>query len=182
MMAGDETVRSLISIEPMSPEDLSSVVLLERECGLNSRGMEGYRRALADPNALLLVAVIKDRGSNSRDIVGLLSAALILDEMHIDNIAVSRSFRRQGIASRMLIDGLDAARSRGALNAVLEVRSANSMARALYDRHKFIISGIRRSYYQSPPDDALIMSRRLESIENSPIKKVDVASKPDKRE
>ncbi len=161
MLAGDAIDKSLISIEPLRPEDLSSVVVLEQECGLSSRGIEGYRRALADPNALLLVAVFNEKRSNSRDVIGLLSAAIVVDEMHIDNIAVAWNFRRQGIASRLLIDGLEAAQRRGALNAVLEVRSANSTARALYDHHGFILSGRRPAYYRSPPDDALIMTRRI---------------------
>jgi [ribosomal protein S18]-alanine N-acetyltransferase len=168
MIAADAEDRSLIGIEPMRPEDLSAVVMLEQECRLNSRGIEGYRRALADPNALLFVAVINDQRSNTRDVIGLLSAAIVVDEMHIDNIAVAWNFRRRGIASDLLIHGFEAAQSEGALKAVLEVRSANSTARALYDHHGFILSGRRPSYYRSPPDDALIMTCRIGGlIENN---------------
>jgi ribosomal-protein-alanine N-acetyltransferase len=77
--------------------------------------------------------------------------------MQIDNLAIGKGWRRLGIASRLLRQGLQESYELGALHAFLEVRSANSAARALYEHYAFAIIGRRPAYYQNPSDDALLM-------------------------
>jgi len=148
-----------IIIEPMSVADLELVVALERECGLSSYGVERYLKLLSDQNSLMLVAF--EQQDQKREVVGLFSASLVIDEAQIDNVAVVERLRRRGIASRLLLEGLAIARRRGASSAVLEVRSENLPACLLYERHGFIVSGTRRNYYHDPSDAALIMTRNL---------------------
>lgn len=150
-----------IVIEPMTVEDLDPVTAIERECGLSSYGVEKYLQLLAEPKALMLVAVEPLRENSKRLISGLFSSSLVLDELQLDNVAVTPRSRRLGIASRLVTEGLSRAERRGARKAVLEVRSANLPARLLYERHGFIVRGRRRDYYHDPLDDALIMTREL---------------------
>jgi [ribosomal protein S18]-alanine N-acetyltransferase len=159
-----------VEIEPMRDVDLRDVVALEHECGLSSRGVEKYRLALSDPRAVLLVAVCRAPAEEKRELVGMLSAIVVVDELQIDNIAVAEYWRRRGIASKLLRRGLSEAHQNGARSAVLEVRSRNLAARSLYSQLGFVVTGKRPAYYHDghdrhdQTDDALTMSCMIERL------------------
>lgn len=156
-MTETETV---FSIAPMTDDLLPSVVALEISCGLNSRGQDGYRKILSNQNSVLLVAVpvapVAPVGP-----VAMLSGEIVLDELQIDNIAVSEQYRRKGIGRSLLNFALAIAAGLGARSAILEVRSANSSALAFYERERFTPVGLRKNYYANPPDDALLLAREI---------------------
>jgi ribosomal-protein-alanine N-acetyltransferase len=156
-----DRIASNITIEPVSSGDLDRVVALERECGLSTYGVERYLKLLSDRDSLMLVAIEHDLEDHRREVAGLFSAYVVIDEVQIDNVAVAERLRRKGIASSLITEGLSIAYQRGARSAVLEVRSANLPARLLYERHGFLIAGIRHDYYHDPSDDALIMTREI---------------------
>jgi ribosomal-protein-alanine N-acetyltransferase len=150
------------SIAPMTDDLLPSVVALEESCGLNSRGVEGYRKMLSNPNSVLLVAMPRAINPMSHiNPVGVFSGDVVVDELQIDNLAVSERCRRKGIGRRLLNLALTVAADLGARSATLEVRSSNSSARAFYEKERFAPVGIRKRYYADPPDDALILSREI---------------------
>jgi ribosomal-protein-alanine N-acetyltransferase len=82
---------------------------------------------------------------------------LLVDELHINSLAVAPERRRQGLASELMRGVLAAARAEGALKATLEVRRSNEAARALYERLGFVVEAIRPDYYTNPREDALIL-------------------------
>ena len=65
--------------------------------------------------------------------------------------------RRRGIATVMIDHLLRRAQQAGCTAVVLEVRSSNAGAQALYRRHGFVPVGMRRRYYFAPIEDALVM-------------------------
>jgi ribosomal-protein-alanine N-acetyltransferase len=83
---------------------------------------------------------------------------VVLDEMHILNLAVHPSKRRRGIARRLLSEGLAQARALGAELAWLEVRPSNNAARALYESFGFKEAGRRPGYYDDTQEDALLLT------------------------
>jgi ribosomal-protein-alanine N-acetyltransferase len=86
---------------------------------------------------------------------------VILDELHINNLAVAERFRRKGIAMRLLDMAVRHARGIGALQAFLEVRLGNAPAIGLYEKYGFIRRFIRKKYYSSNDEDALVMTMVL---------------------
>jgi len=62
--------------------------------------------------------------------------------------AVSPAFRRHGVGDRLLIRFAEAARSRGNLRLLLEMRRGNT-AESLYRRHGFEPVGVRSQYYRT---------------------------------
>lgn len=156
--------RPNLRLVPLSAARVAQAVALELRCGLSTRGIEGYHHLLADPNLLALIALPR---LPHIGVVGLFSATLVLDELHIDNLATDPLWRQQGIAARLLRDGLATARQRGAKIALLEVRPSNLPALSLYLKFGFQIDGRRPAYYRSlldphtPPEDALLLSCRL---------------------
>ena len=160
-----ETPMAGFSVAPMTADLLPSVVALEESCGLNSRGLEGYRKMLSNPKSVLLVALTGASPispiSLLNPIIGLFSGEVVVDELQIDNLAVEERWRRQGIGEALLKSALSQASRLGARAATLEVRSANATARGFYEKEGFTPVGLRRRYYANPPDDALLLSRKF---------------------
>lgn len=89
--------------------------------------------------------------------IGFCSFWRVLDELHINNLAVLPDFRRKGVASRLLRYVLFEGVRLGAVRATLEVRRSNEAARQLYARFGFAVAGVRADYYTNPKEDALIL-------------------------
>jgi [ribosomal protein S18]-alanine N-acetyltransferase len=83
---------------------------------------------------------------------------VVLEEMHILNLAVHPTHRHKGIARRLLSEGLAQARTLGAELAWLEVRPSNLAARALYESFGFKEVGRRPGYYDDTHEDALLLT------------------------
>jgi ribosomal-protein-alanine N-acetyltransferase len=83
------------------------------------------------------------------------------DVADIMTIATAPAHQGQGIGRLLLDELVRRARRHGAEALLLEVRSDNSAARALYDRNGFDVISVRRRYYQPGDVDALVMRRLL---------------------
>ncbi|KAG8459992.1 hypothetical protein KFE25_011041 [Diacronema lutheri] len=100
-------------------------------------------------------------------LLGMLFMSTVLDEAMLTNLAVARSVRRRGLASQLLDAALADAREAGVRLFVLEVRQANQAARRLYLSRGFVQAGVRRGYYQRPPDDAAVLLLRCADEEEA---------------
>lgn len=83
----------------------------------------------------------------------------VLDEAEILNIAVDPGLRRQGLAGRLLSEGLRSLRESGVKKVFLEVRAGNAAAQSLYSRFGFVRCGVRGNYYRNGDEreDAVVM-------------------------
>lgn len=88
------------------------------------------------------------------------------DEMHIVTIAVLPAWRGRSIGEWLLLALLSLGRSKGAAEAILEVRADNHIAQCLYQKLNFVQIGYRRRYY-ADKEDALVMS--LENLNTGPV-------------
>jgi ribosomal-protein-alanine N-acetyltransferase len=84
---------------------------------------------------------------------------LVLDELHVLNVAVAPSERRRGLARWLLGVVLRRAARAGARRALLELRVGNRAALALYESLGFRRLSVRREYYREPVEDALVLVR-----------------------
>ncbi|MGE3956372.1 MAG: ribosomal protein S18-alanine N-acetyltransferase [Vicinamibacterales bacterium] len=91
--------------------------------------------------------------------IGFCSWWLVLDEVHINNLAVLPEHRRGGVASALLERVLQDGAARGAHRATLEVRRSNTPALRLYETFGFAVAAVRRNYYSHPEEDALVLWR-----------------------
>jgi [ribosomal protein S18]-alanine N-acetyltransferase len=96
-------------------------------------------------------------------LVGYAVMMISLDEAHILNLSIARSFQRQGFGQSLLDRLCAMARARAVRRMLLEVRPSNTAARGLYARNGFTEVGIRRGYYPAREgrEDAIILERRL---------------------
>lgn len=85
---------------------------------------------------------------------------VVADEAELLTIAVAPDQRRRGVGSHLLAIAMAEADRRGAERIFLEVGHRNLAARALYQKHGFVIAGLRPAYYGGdPPEDAFILVR-----------------------
>jgi [ribosomal protein S18]-alanine N-acetyltransferase len=91
---------------------------------------------------------------------------VVLDEIHINNVAVRPECRGGGVGRMLLEFVLRLGAGLGARRATLEVRRSNLAALKLYERLGFAIAGARKNYYANPVEDALILWK--ESLERPP--------------
>jgi ribosomal-protein-alanine N-acetyltransferase len=154
------------SILRMTEHDLLEVVEIEEASGLSRWGWNAYYTELMQEGCVLMFVA---RGlddeilSSGVRIKGFIASRLTADELHVNNVAVRGEYRRLGIGSALLKTVLEESRRMGAQLAFLEVRASNGPAQALYKRCGFSIAGRRRNYYSEPTEDALIMSRTIQS-------------------
>jgi [ribosomal protein S18]-alanine N-acetyltransferase len=98
-------------------------------------------------------------------VAGILIARAAADELEILNLAVAKSCRRRGVATKLVKFVLQAAHSAGATQAFLEVRASNQGGIALYTRLGFRFLGRRPNYYRNPVEDAaLLVFDKFETI------------------
>jgi ribosomal-protein-alanine N-acetyltransferase len=140
----------------MRPEHLDEVLAIERASFTMpwSRGAFLYEM---QQNRVARCWVMREGDT----VVGYVCLWEIADEVHITNIAVRPSCRRQGIGRMLLQVVLDEARRQKLRVVVLEVRPSNHEARMLYESFGFRVVGRRRGYYYDTGEDALVMETSL---------------------
>jgi [ribosomal protein S18]-alanine N-acetyltransferase len=149
------TSGDLVIEQVTSPEDLDRVATLEAVCFTNPWTREMLERELRQSQVARVYAVRDKAG----DIAAFCTCWIMLDELHINTIAVAPDRRRQGLATRLMLHVmLDAARE-GGKRATLEVRASNVPARHLYSTLGFAETAVRPRYYTQPDEDGIILWR-----------------------
>lgn len=142
----------ILSIECFNEEHIERVSELEKECFSLPWSAESLRSELGNPFSRFFVAVCNG------EIAGYIGAHNILGEVYITNVAVFESFRNKGIGSALIKRLLNLSEREGADFVTLEVRKSNSSAIALYEKSGFSRVGERIGFYESPKEDAILMT------------------------
>jgi ribosomal-protein-alanine N-acetyltransferase len=132
--------------------------MIEKASFADPWGLSDFRSVLASAPAIFLVAV----DGKSQQISGYVIAITVLDESEILNIAVDPEFRGRGLGAFLLDAALAEVAEKGAVATFLEVRESNTVARKLYASRQFEMLSLRKKYYKSPVEDALILRRALQ--------------------
>lgn len=144
-----------IQLVPMDRSHLAGVAELERLCFSTPWNEAMLEEELYNDTASFIVA----EGEHG-EVMGYAGLHVILDEGYIDNVAVHPSYRRKGIADRLL--GVFLRFGQANLSFLtLEVRPSNTAAVAFYEKNGFLEEGRRKDYYDAPTEDALLLTRRF---------------------
>jgi [ribosomal protein S18]-alanine N-acetyltransferase len=148
-----------ITVERVSASDgLDAVLEIEQTSFNNPTSRDWYESELQRPDVCFIYVLRVDGGA----VAGFCAFWKVVDQIHINNLAIRPELRRGGLGARLLTCVLDEAARLGASHATLEVRRSNEPARRLYERAGFRLAGVRTSYYTNPIEDALILTRRPE--------------------
>jgi ribosomal-protein-alanine N-acetyltransferase len=145
-----------VRIQPLtSPDDIDDILRIESISFTNPWTREMYLSELEHRNVAFFY-IARDAVGEA---VGFCSFWIVLDELHINNLAVLPEHRRSGVGSALLSRVLADGAARGAHRATLEVRASNTAALQLYERFGFRTTAVRRGYYTKPDEDALVLWR-----------------------
>lgn len=161
MIAGDGRQPATVSIERLAgDDDLQGVLDTEAESFTNPWTREMYQWELQN-RSMCHIYVVRLPGS---PVVGFCAAWLVIDELHINNVAIKPQFRGLGYGTALLHHVLAEGHRLGARRATLEVRVSNTGAVRLYERLGFRVVAQRRGYYSHPVEDALILWREAPTL------------------
>ena len=131
---------------------------IEKECFSDPWSFQALKYEITHPQSVCLVAM------KSKNILGHVTMRHVIDEGHINNIAVAEHARRQGIGRLLLESLFSEVTALGITSLTLEVRSKNHPAISLYEKLGFVTCGNRKNYYHNPTDDALIMWKDCDTL------------------
>lgn len=147
-------------VEPVDgPADLDGILAIEEASFTNPTTRAWYEAELARPE-VCKVFVIR---TAETPVAGFAAFWRVVDEMHINNLAIHPALRGRGLGTRLLAGVMAAAARMGVRRATLEVRRSNLPAQRLYAAAGFRVAGVRVGYYTQPVEDALVLSTTVES-------------------
>ena len=155
MSSVDNKSKLAVAIRPMLRADLQRVLSLERLIFPDPWPKSAFVEQFNNPDWDGLVA------ESDGVIIGYACFLIAAGECHLANIAIAPASRRKSVAKQLLFRILDIAADHRCELIILEVRVSNSEAIAFYRRFGFEELYTRPKYYHSPPEDALVMQRRL---------------------
>ena len=136
----------------LGPESVDALLAIEQASFPHPWSRDAYQRELAGNRlAHYYGCYLGDT------LVAFAGFWLVLDEAHITNVAVAPAFRRRYLGEWLLRRLFVEAQAQGARRLTLEVRAKNIPAIRLYEKLGFRSAGLRKAYYDAPPDDAVIM-------------------------
>ena len=138
---------------PLTEEHWSAAALLERDCFGEEITAQAFGR-FADAPANHYFCVVNETG----EMMGYGGISLVADEAEIITVAVAPLYRRRGIA-RCLMEHMLRLADQARASVYLEVRESNIPARNLYAALGFSDAGVRKNYYTSPRENAVLMMR-----------------------
>lgn len=142
----------MMLIRDARDSDLGRVEELEKQCFSLPWTFDMLQGQLDTGNHIFLVC--EEEG----DVVGYIGLMYVLDEGYISNVAVAPERRRRGLAGQLVSALADHARALGLSFMTLEVRAGNTPAIELYAGLGFAPVGRRVNYYDSPREDAILMT------------------------
>ena len=165
----------MISIVAATEQDIPKIMEIEREAISPPWSHGALLDEISRDDSFFAVAASKCGIRNSEfgidnegtydgsffQLLGFIILRRMADEGELLQIAVEKDARRRGVAD-MLMGAAIGFAAENTLNAVhLEVRKSNEAAIALYKKQGFSSVRHRRDYFDSPVEDAVVMSREL---------------------
>ncbi|NQU03665.1 MAG: ribosomal protein S18-alanine N-acetyltransferase [Syntrophaceae bacterium] len=152
-----------IIVRKMRPGDLKEVLAIEKVSFPTPWSENMFLEELYSPICYDFVA------TSDGEVVGYIDFLTVLDEIHLQNIAVREDRKRRKIASKLLGEMFRISSEKGINWCSLEVRKSNYAAITIYKKFGFVISGTKSCYYSDTREDALIMRAAIGKTVLTPI-------------
>ena len=141
---------------PMQMDDLESIMAIEPQIYPYPWTRGNFSDSLSSGYSAWVMVL-------NEQIIGYSLMMLVLDEAHLLNLSVAKSYQKQGLGRTLLEHMVSIARKSQMANMFLEVRPSNISAIALYENMGFNEMAVRRKYYPAPNgrEDAVLMGLAL---------------------
>lgn len=147
---------SKIIIKNMADNHIRTISELEKICFSQPWSENSLSEELDNRTAHFLVAE-----NETGTVMGYIGVFVVCESCYISNVAVFPDFRRSGVGKALLDAASETAKEFGAESVSLEVRPSNTAAIQLYISSGFEEVGLRKNFYRSPVEDALILTKEL---------------------
>ena len=137
--------------------DLDAVLAIEEASFNNPTTREWYEGELKRPDVCFIYVL----RTAEHPVAGFCAFWLVVDQAHINNLAVRPELRGRGLGTYLLDSIVTEALHLGAASLTLEVRRSNVAAQRLYAKAGFYEDGVRKNYYTQPVEDALVLLRKI---------------------
>lgn len=134
---------------------LPEVMEIEKEAYPEPWTVGMFREEMRSTRSYFFLAFAHDR------LVGYSGFWLVLDEAHITSMTVAQEFRSLGYGREQLNHLFATGEEHGVKTYTLEVRVSNDRARKLYESEGFRAVGVRKGYYSSTREDAIVMIKEV---------------------
>lgn len=145
-----------IDYKLMDNSHINGVYELSKACFSVPWSLDSISYEIENPLAKYIIA----ENLSTKEVIGYVGVWIVAGEGDITNIAVDPSYRKQGIASSLLMKLFEICRENSCSDITLEVRASNIPAQNLYKKFNFKEEGIRKKYYSDNGEDAIIMWKR----------------------
>ena len=146
----------MVKTRKMTVEDIDRVFEIEALSFTTPWTKEAfYKEVVENTLAEYLVLTLFD------EVIGYGGMWLIMDEIHITNIAVAPEHRGKGYSSVLVAALVQFGKEKRFNHMTLEVRVSNHVAISLYEKFGFVGVGKRPKYYIDTNEDALVMWKEL---------------------
>lgn len=142
-------------IMPMQNEHVEQVFWIGQECFSIPWSCNAIREELTNPHAVTFVAVEGEK------VVGFINAHCVYGEGYINNIAITKEYRRIGIGAQLVYELIVYGKQNNIVFFTLEVRRSNESAIAFYEKLGFVKVGERKRFYEKPVEDAILYTKYL---------------------
>ena len=139
------------------PDDLDGVLAIEQASFNNPTTRDWYERELQRPEVCFIYVLRTEEAP----VAAFCAFWLVIDQAHINNLAVRPELRGRGLGTQLLESILVEARHLGATSLTLEVRRSNTAAQRLYSKAGFFEHSVRKNYYTQPVEDAIVLLRKI---------------------
>ncbi len=148
-------MNSDIMVRRAAVEDVPRLAEIEKICFSAPWSEAVFKDFLGRNGSVVLAA------ASEGIVMGYVTGAYVLDQSDIYNIAVTAEYRRKGVGDALLREFF-AALPDGVKSVGLEVRESNLAAISMYKKNGFEIVGMRKNFYASPRENAVLMTKIME--------------------
>lgn len=136
---------------PIHEDYLTAIMEIEKEAYPEPWTPGMFREEMRSKRSYFYLAFYGDT------LIGYAGFWLVLDEAHITSLTVARDYRGYGYGREQLQHLFVVAEEHGVRTYTLEVRVSNERAKKLYESVGFRAVGLRKGYYSSTREDAIVM-------------------------
>ncbi len=142
----------------MQISDVPCAAKIEKENFSINWSEETFKSTLSNGHSYMIVAKMQD------DIVGYAGMYSVAGEGYVYNVAVQKEFRCKGIGTALVKNMISYSKETKLKFLSLEVRKSNKSAIGLYEKLGFKVVGVRKSFYEKPIEDAIIMTNNINNF------------------
>lgn len=178
--ADDLSQEQSFAVRPMGPADVPAVVAIDRLSFPTPWPATSYLYELVENDHSFYSVLTRPRLDppsytkqrwyrwvremiavpGADEVTGYAGFRVYRREAHITTIAIHPDWRGKGLGELLLLEVVEKAVQLGANRITLEVRPSNWIARRMYEKYGFEVTGVRRGYYRDG-EDAWLMAAKV---------------------